>query len=500
MQHSPATFAFAAFCCLVVAAAPARAESVEQQVTRLNQRAMGDYDSLEFEAARRKLLAALQLLSANRLDHSALAAKTRANLGVVYINGLKSRDSGVQQFVELLKIQPDYRLDPNVDTPELAEAFAAAKAQLGISNAPTAATLQHTPIEGSRPGVPIAVRAQLEGGSGAHVALWVRGSGYPDFVEVPMRPSGDGTWVGVIPAEATAGSAVQYYLEARDADGRVLASSGAASSPHVIELARAAPPGTAVTDREDPLRRLRLARRQAARTGYDHFFIFLMPGFGFGVEPAGNHTEVAWQYQAQTMKYRPQPVGQSGIALAPFHLTAEVGYLLTPRWSLSLLGRFQLVTGANAETLRIGSENAATSKAGGAVAGLVRARYRFLSGRFHPYIHLDLGGGEIRHALDVSAAESMDHPLVDRYTAERFNRGDTMLSSYQQEVCRDHQHCVDTIALGYFLVGGGAGFWYDFASHFAVIFDVNLLGAVGGGSAQPGFNVDVQAGLGAHFW
>jgi hypothetical protein len=73
------------------------------------------------------------------------------------------------------------------------------------------------------------------------------------------------------------------------------------------------------------------------------------------------------------------------------------------------------------------------------------------------------------------------------------------LATYQQEVCANHKSCSDTISLGYMFIGGGAGIWYDFASHFAFILDVNLLGAIGTSDRQSGFNIDVQAGLGAHF-
>ena len=135
-----------------------------------------------------------------------------------------------------------------------------------------------------------------------------------------------------------------------------------------------------------------------------------MPGFGFGVEPAGNHTEVAWQFQTQgtnANRFIQQPVGATGIAVAPFHLAVEIGYLITPKLlaldlrPLPVRHRRQRRDGARRPAWTSG----ATTKAFGAVAVLARARYRFLEGRFHPYIHVDIGGGEIRHVLDISSAE-----------------------------------------------------------------------------------------------
>jgi hypothetical protein len=529
----------------VLASASARAEDVDKQVQKMNKRAMDDYDSLEFESSRRTLLDAVQMLRANGLDETPLAARTYANLGIVYINGFKDRNRGQQQFVNALKIAPDYKLDPAVDTPELAEAFSAAQKQVAklagkqrpattppkppvaekppekppekpVETPPTPPPsteevhgLQHTPVDESRPNTPIPVRAKLGSDVGAtRVFLFFRSSG--DFLSVPMKNSSGVEWVGVIPPDAVTGKSLQYYLEARDARGRAVADAGSAASPFIVVISdtAAAPSNVPEVDVEDPLMKERLAKKRKEeehKSTRDHLFIFVMPGFGFGVEPAGNHTEVAWQFQTQGTHmntFIQQPVGATGIAVAPFHLAVELGYLITPKLSVSVVGRFQLVTGANAETVRTGMEQGATTKAFGAVAVLARARYRFLEGRFHPYIHVDIGGGEIRHVLDISSAESDPHPLVDKFTADTWNANPTdqpTLQMYQQEVCANHKSCSDTISLGYMFLGGGAGIWYDFASHFAFILDVNLLGAIGTSDRQSGFNIDVQAGLGAHF-
>ena len=79
------------------------------------------------------------------------------------------------------------------------------------------------------------------------------------------------------------------------------------------------------------------------------------------------------------------------------------------------------------------------------MAGFIRARYRFLDGKFHPYVHLDIGYGQIRHMLDISAAESADTPLVDRYSAQQFNADTTPMrarwpaASSDQEVLQEPQ-------------------------------------------------------------
>ncbi|MDB4970525.1 MAG: hypothetical protein JWN44_6214 [Myxococcales bacterium] len=560
-RRLPSVVAAVAFVALAIVSVreAGAAEDVDKQVQKMNKRAMDDYDSLEFESSRRTLVDAVALLRANGLDETPLAAKTYANLGIVYINGFKDRNRGQQQFVNALKITPGYKLDPALVTPELDEAFGAAQKQVArmspggpkpttpkpvtpptpkpvtpptpkpVTPPPTPAKpiekppekgpppvspddvkgLVHNPVDESRPSAPIPVRAKLGSDVGAtRVFLFFRGSGQEDFVSVPMKNSGGAEWVGVIPADAVQGKSLQYYLEARDARGRAVVNAGSSPNPFIIVLSDSAAPPTNVpeVDVEDPLMRDRLAKKRAQeekKSTRDHLFVFVMPGFGFGVEPSGNHTEVAWQLQTMGKNagtYVQQPVGTTGIAISAFHLAAEIGYLITPKISISVLGRFQLVTGANAETVHTGTEQGATTKAFGAVAVLARVRYRFFEGRFHPYAHFNLGGGEIRHVLDIAGAATPDKPLVDKFTADTWNGGNTNIDTYQQLVCKNQSDCKDTIALGYFFIGGGGGIWYDFASHFAFILDVNLLGAIPVGGRQGGLNIDVQAGLGAHFF
>jgi hypothetical protein len=360
----------------------------------------------------------------------------------------------------------------------------------------------------------VPIRAQLGNDTGAtRVFLFYRGGGQEDYVSVPLRHTSGAEWVGAIPGEALVGRALQYYLEARDARGRAVVGSGSAPNPYIITISdtAAAPAAVPEVDVEDPLLRERLRKQReeeerAVAPKRDHLFVFVMPGFGFGVQPTGNRTEVAWQFQTPPAHYVPEPVASTGFAIAPFHLAIEVGGMITPAISLSLVGRFQLVTGANAETQHpVGTDvTNPTSKASGAVAGFVRARYRFLSGKFHPYVHLDVGGGQIRHALDISSADSDAHPLVDSHTAGEFNAdsdpnkdpNDPRFS--RQRVC-PMSSCVDTIQLGYLFLGGGAGLWYDFARHFAFIVDVDVLGAIGVGSGQSGLDIDLNVGIGAHF-
>jgi hypothetical protein len=517
-------------CAGLILAAPiaARAEDPEKQVARMNKRAMEDYDALEFESARKTLVDAVALLRSAGLDESPVAAKTYMNLGIIFISGFKDRNRGQQQLVNALKINPNLKLDPALATPELDEAFSAALKQVGKERPGTPVKtpevtppprppveevkgLQHNPVDEAKPGMPIPIKAQLGADSGAtRVFLFYRMSGQEDYVAVALKNVDGGVdWVGEIPENAVIGRTLQYYLEARDARSRPILGSGSAPNPYIITVSAGGAGGVAEVDVEDPLMRDRMRRRRAEedkRHQRDRLFVFVMPGFGFGYVPGGTHTEVAWQYQGGPAgtpgdTYQQAQVNApGGVVVAPFHLAIELGGFVTPHFALSLLGRFELYTGANAETVRNGSEVGTIGRSTGAVAVLARARYRFLPGRIHPYVHVDFGGGEIRSSLDLSKAEGdvNGRPLVDKISADAYNdpMGDKTI---MQQVCANPKNCSDSIQLGYLFLGGGAGLWYDFAQHFALIVDVNLLGALGVGSAQRGLNIDLQLGVGAHF-
>ena len=107
------------------------AQDIEKQVSRMNKKAMEDYDSLEFDSARKTLTDAIAMLRSNGVDETPIAAKTYVNLGIVYIAGFKDVNRGKQQFVNALKINADAKLDPALATPELEDAFDSARKQVG---------------------------------------------------------------------------------------------------------------------------------------------------------------------------------------------------------------------------------------------------------------------------------------------------------------------------------------------------------------------------------
>lgn len=122
--------------------------------------------------------------------------------------------------------------------PAPAPAPAAGGAQ---SLAPAVEKFQHTVIEEAPPGKPIDVGAFIPPNRSWTVTLHFRAAGEGDFTEVAMKPRYN-ELVGRIPAAKTVGASVQYFIEVKDAGGKVVDRSGKQTSPHLVMLDRAARP------------------------------------------------------------------------------------------------------------------------------------------------------------------------------------------------------------------------------------------------------------------
>jgi hypothetical protein len=131
-----------------------------------------------------------------------------------------------------------------------------------------AADFTHQVVETAPPGAPLDVTAVVSEAAGFTVTLFLRDAGEATFVSTPMIQRGDER-VGRIPAARMIGSAVQYYIEVRDATGALITRSGRSTSPNLITLDASArprfyldvadpvlpPPPPPPVDAEDPIAR-----------------------------------------------------------------------------------------------------------------------------------------------------------------------------------------------------------------------------------------------------
>jgi hypothetical protein len=104
----------------------------------------------------------------------------------------------------------------------------------------SATDFQHEVVEAAPPGKPLDLTAFVPEDSGFVVTLYFRTAGEGKFTAREMR------WrykelVARVPAPKMIGDSVQYYIEAKDAAGTVIAKSGKSTSPNLITLEAGAP-------------------------------------------------------------------------------------------------------------------------------------------------------------------------------------------------------------------------------------------------------------------
>src|SRR5262249_28916883 len=94
-----------------------------------NKKALDDYDTLEWDSAKRTLLEALVAGKKAGLDTHPVMARTYVHLGCVYITDLKDRQKGLQSFARAIEIDPTIRIERTMSDSDLEEAVAEAAKQ-----------------------------------------------------------------------------------------------------------------------------------------------------------------------------------------------------------------------------------------------------------------------------------------------------------------------------------------------------------------------------------
>jgi len=196
------------------------------------------------------------------------------------------------------------------------------------------------------------------------------------------------------------------------------------------------------------------------------FFIAVTGGSGVGlIKGAGELDPVAHKLDAP------------GFALAQTaQVSPEVGFFISPDLLISAQIRIQYVGGLNGKPPRpvagvaspCGADNFCTP-GNGAVAGFAKLTMLLGDGPMHFTIGGQIGGGNIRHALE-------------------FPEDKTCLSG----PTGTSQSCVDTLAGGPFLIGPTAGLFYELGSSADFVLAVNTALGV----PHFTFNFDFAAGIG----
>jgi hypothetical protein len=195
-----------------------------------------------------------------------------------------------------------------------------------------------------------AVRPDLRAGA---LVLHYRPAGKESFSQVAMPRSSKGWYRGVVPADATTGNMLQFFVEAKGGDK---ANSGSPESPNILVVKEGAVPFeeavakeiggpgvgeddspeqlTARRQEDNPLSGVDAARSAAGgrRRPTGTFWASLGIGTGYGWQPGGK------------LEFRQErEIGSGVLPGGMVHFSPEVGYQLMPNLSVSLQARLQYV-------------------------------------------------------------------------------------------------------------------------------------------------------------
>jgi hypothetical protein len=474
-----AVLVLAALAAASTATASVPDENLVNKVVELNKKALARYEALDMEGAAHLLREAIEVCQNGNLERHTVAARTHLHLGVVYVSGLKHRELGLAEFRKALAIDPAMRMTKSLSNPEVEAAFAEAQAVTPLQSlggralpfptgqeppAPTertGETLFHPPVVLAVRDRPVTVKAQVPPGLGAaKVVLAYRAEHGDEFLArdmVPVEHTTSWYWAD-IPAVATHGNWVVYYIEAQREDDQVVANSGTADQPHRVTLM------IQPVAEERSAGKTRDRSSRAAGEASSRLWFLLAVGTG------GGYHKGSPEMNPHDANVPPNNLHVEGFGAAQlFHLAPEIGYFETEHLILSVQGRLQIVGGAQDVTTRDAEGELRTYRAARmAFAGFLKATWLMhkLSRRVHPLLFAQIGAGQIRHAVETPNSANLSD-------------------------CSANGRCRDTVLGGLLLAGGGIGATYRLIEHVGLYGAVTVLAGVPHVMVEADLNVGV---------
>ncbi len=207
-----------------------------------------DYLATNFAEAEKKIRRAIAMCGGNACS-AQVRAKLHRDLGVVLVAGLNRIEDGKKAFAEALKADPSITLEKDLTTPEIEQAFQAAKggggggaaapaAPAGAAPAGATGDMKHTPPAEQVTLTPLPIYVELgDGLNPAKVVVRYKPFGVADWKTLELRKVGNG-YGGEIPCQdvgSTTGD-FSYYVQATDAAGDVIATNGMRNAPIKVAI------------------------------------------------------------------------------------------------------------------------------------------------------------------------------------------------------------------------------------------------------------------------
>jgi hypothetical protein len=460
-------------------AGPARAQdqAAIEKLVQLNKKALADYDTLEWESAKRTLLEALTAGKKAGLDNHAVMARTYVHLGAVYVTGFKDRDKALQSFTRALEIDPSIQLSRGIASQEVNEAFAEAQRQRGgggtVTPPPPVPPKKKTqrlsvsddfgerdlPVKITALDCPNEDEAILDRTATlrcaleqtpvlqqvANVFLIYQAPGKDNYTEVQMTKTARGWYVGKIPKKAVNGKSIRYYFEGRSVAGKTIVTNGEEANPLILllmtEEAYRKSRGTTVDrggpDKENPL----IVPEGPYQGGKRKWWIGIGAGSGFGYAK-GQGLEAVNRSPDMMFNKLASEFVPGGAWAGLLHLAPELGYQISPNVAISVEGRFQYIP-----------QPAQYSHfaANGAISGLLKVMRYSKQARIRFFGTGIAGGGE-GFRFTVHPVDPAIHPELSKV-----------------------QDFKDTVRGGPIIAGAGVGMYYEASKRAAIVVEAHGL-------------------------
>jgi hypothetical protein len=392
----------------------------------LNWRAYADIKNQRFSAAKYWLDTALVISETAGLESDAMTARTYVHFAVVHLTGLKDRDEAIRQLERALKIDPNITITSGLETPALKAAYLEARERLGLPpNPDPTATIQPpaakpTATETEVPRPPVKDRIDLSWTSSqdpdlparvpaplycavpfevprgkdllircvtqkqqkrASATLYYRPSETsPSFLALPMSPSPKGWLVATVPGTDLEGKVLAYYVRAHLPGSQLAIYSGYPETPISVLIKNDGTAATADRATAPPIPSDGHRRPPGA--------VWLGLGIGTGTVYHGREPVDS---NSRTTSDQPVHVEAGFSPAGRFQVEPEVGFQLTPRFSLSLMLRWQYAPKDPAGDRPGPNERAVLTSA---MASFARGQLCFGgSGNLQPFTSLGVGFG-----------------------------------------------------------------------------------------------------------
>ena len=347
----------------------------EEQIARQVRQGLENFDILDYEAARDVLLAAIAFARRNNLERTKVTASAYVALGVVYFSGFDDKEKARLQFEEAVESHRFITIPLAYKTEAMNDLLDAAKEQhvKAHSESPTSSEcavlegIAHVPPKTAPWGQEATIAAQVNIRNAKQVRLYYRSEGALTFVSVLMRSPEGCQYLGTVPAVDVTGPLLHYYIAAYDANGRVVANVGSATTPNVVELLGDPPP--------KPV--------PPPPVVYKRWFV------QGSIGTAGGYVT------GKTEKTNEDVA--CCLAQAWLHSFLEAGQYLSPQWRIALAFRLGFLLGAN----RPGHATAAPS-------ALVRVHYDLSPKQSGWAFGGAMGLGILRHTVKLEGASAAE--------------------------------------------------------------------------------------------